>query len=262
MNGTAPEVERASLSAHAGVSPTILHADACCAMFPLRPDMPPDLTTEWTRIQQLHATEGDAAWAWFIERYEPLVQSMLGKRIAPGRVEAATHEFWGYLWHSRAISRADSHRSFRGYLFGILHRFALVWQRDQTRMPRPTQADLDRAAAAPAESADDLTLWAMDCLRNGLEQLERRFPVDAQLLKRFYGFMTFDAEGPVSVSALAKLLQKSPASIQQHLSRGRARLRNLMAADLRRTVASAAGHAAEASLLFELLRKRYPDLQD
>lgn len=221
--------------------------------------MPPQLDTEWTRIRQLHASEADAAWLWFVDRYQNLVRSLLHKRLPQALVDNATREFWTYLWQSRSVLRADANRSFRAYLFGILHRYALAWLRDHQRLPQSPQDLRDFADDRP-EDHDDLSLWAGDCLRTGIHLLQQRFPQDALALSLFYGLPHEGEELQLSVSAIAERMQKTISSVQQHLSRGRARLRQLLADELRRTVDSAAAHSAEAALLFDLIKKRVPDL--
>jgi len=217
------------------------------------------LDTEWTRIRQLHAEEADAAWQWFVERYQHLVRSLLAKRLPPALVDSATREFWSYLWQSRSVLRADAERSFRAYLLGILHRYSLAWLRDHQRLPQSSLDPID-LAVDPTEDAADLSLWAGDCLRTGIQLLRQRFPQDALALSLYYGLPHDGEEVQLSVSAIAERMQKSISSVQQHLSRGRARLRQLLADELRRTVDSASAHAAEAALLFDLIKRRGPDL--
>ncbi|MFN7591586.1 MAG: RNA polymerase sigma factor [Planctomycetota bacterium] len=217
------------------------------------------MDTEWTRIRQLHADEADAAWQWFVERYQHLVRSLLAKRRPPALVDSATREFWSYLWQSRSVLRADAERSFRAYLFGILHRYSLAWLRDHQRLPQSSQ-DPTGLAFAPADDGADLSLWAGDCLRTGIQLLGQRFPQDALALSRYYGLPHDGEEVQLSVSAIAERMQKPISSVQQHLSRGRARLRQLLADELRRNVDSASAHAAEAALLSDLIKRRGPDL--
>ena len=216
------------------------------------------LTTEWTRIRALHTEPADAAWAWFVDRYRTLVHSMLSRNLLAHQVEPATIEFWGYLWNSRSVLRANLHRSFRSYLFGILHRYALAWARNNARVPQ-TDLDLEQVQSVDAHEEDD-RLWALDCLRAAFDRLQIRFPLDAMAIRLFYGIDAGGKGERLSVSGIAERMQKSIASVHQHLSRGRSRLRDLLASDLRRTVGSDEDHASEAALLFAELRRHQVDL--
>lgn len=216
--------------------------------------MPDQLKTEWTRIRQLHSDAADPAWSWFIERYDPLVRALLAKRLPPADANAATAEFWAYLWQSRSLLRADPVRSLRGYLFGILNRYAAVWLRDHCRM-HPL---LEHLPDASATTEDDLAAWACDCLGHALATLRRTFPRDALALECFYGVGA--ASDALSVPEIARRMQASVASVQQHLSRGRARLRQVLLADLRRTIDSSDGYDCEVQLLFERLNQRIAGL--
>jgi DNA-directed RNA polymerase specialized sigma24 family protein len=121
----------------------------------------------------------------------------------------------------------------------------------------PLHAELIEQAE---DQEEDLKAWALDGLRAAMQALRQRFPQDAWALERYYGVTSDGDAVRLSVSAIAAQMQKTTSAVQQHLSRGRARLRQLIATELRRTVDSPAEQQAEAELLFAQMVKRWPDL--
>lgn len=215
--------------------------------------------TEWTRIRAMNTPDADEAWRWFTERYSALVRTLLARHVPSARADRAQSDFWAYLWQSRSIARADVQRGFRPFLFGIVRRYALAWLRDDQRSPQ-TDIDPEQIEWRDGSTDQDLYLWAIDALGSVLAQLRKRFPQDAWVIERFYGVSGNGDIPRQSVTEIASGMQKSLASVQQHLSRGRSRIRQILGNELRRTVANSAAHQAEVELLLMQLRKRMPDL--
>lgn len=218
-------------------------------------------TTTWTLLDALDGAAADGAWRQFVERYRPFVRGML-VRLVPrsDRLRAAEDEFWGYVFLSDAIRRADRGRRFRPYLAGIVHNFALSWLRRQPSSDQPTASGVP-APTVPGASQQELALWARNVLAIALAALARETPAAAAALRGFYG-LGEDGEGrtPGAVTELAAALQTSVANVYQLLSRGRRRLRALVEDELLAGCADAAELGDELRLLLASLREQTPGL--
>jgi RNA polymerase sigma factor (sigma-70 family) len=218
-------------------------------------------TTTWTLLDALGGGDADAAWRRFVERYRPFVRGLLARMVPRSdRVRAAEDEFWGYVFLSDALRRADRGRRFRPYLAGIVQNFALAWLRRQPAT-EPVTASSMPAAPIPGASQQELALWARNVLALALAALARELPAAAVALRGFYGLAEAgEARAPGAVSELAAALQTSVANVYQLLSRGRRRLRALVEEELLAGCADATELADELGLLLASLRGQTPGL--
>lgn len=218
-------------------------------------------STQWALIDGLARAEAETAWRAFVDRYRPFVRGLLLRIVRRSDwLKAAEDEFWGYVYLSDAIRRADRSRRFRPYLTGIVHNFALAWLRRQPDTDPPTASGLE-APPVPGAPSQELGLWARNVLDLALATLARESPAMAAALRGFYGLGDGDAVAtPRSVTELATALSASVANVYQLLSRGRRRLRTLVEEELLAGCAEATELDDELKLLMANLRAQAPGL--
>lgn len=221
-----------------------------------------EFATRWSRIQRLHGDGADEAWRWFIERYYPEIRSMLGRRVPSRMAAQAEAEFWGYLFVSRAVTRAERARRFRPYLAGGVRNFARSWlRRHAGAATADGQIDQIAASASHEFEQDELRAWARRTVTLALDSMTKKYPTQATVLRLFYGLADGDPpQGPVAVAEIAAQLDKSIAAIHQDLTRGRLRLRECIQADLRDQSGSAEEWRAEMQVIFGVLDTERPGL--
>jgi RNA polymerase sigma factor (sigma-70 family) len=230
--------------------------------------LPPSNSTEdafatrWSRIQRLHDEGAEDAWRWFIERYYPEIRTMLGRRVPSQLAAQAEAEFWGYLFVSRAVTRAERERRFRPYLAGVVRNFARSWLRRHVGSAT-SDGQLEQIAASASHEfeQEELRAWARRTVTLALDSMAKKYPTQTAVLRLFYGLS--DGEGqqvPVAVAEIAARLDKSIAAIHQDLTRGRLRLRECIEGDLRDQSGSAEDWRAEMQLIFGALDTDRPGL--
>lgn len=219
-------------------------------------------TTRWTMLQALEGQEAEQAWAWFIDRYRDYVRGALRVMLKqPLRVAEAEEQFWGYIYLSKAIPRADQKRRFRTYLAGILRNFALAYGRSQTRS-KPLQATAHEPPADAALVQAELAVWADTVVDLALRDLHAEQPRAAAAIRDFYGFAPGQLEPatPLPTSVIAARLQCTNAAVYQLLARGRARLRELIENELRQGCSEPEGAEEELRLLQQSFGQRRPGM--
>jgi RNA polymerase sigma factor (sigma-70 family) len=218
--------------------------------------------TQWSRIERLHDGDAQDVWRWFVERYRPEILAMLRRRLPPGLAAEAEPEFWGYLFVSRAIARAERHRRFRPYLGGVVRNFSLAWRRQHERV-QGWDARIDEVESSGERSLEqeELRAWARHTLRLALDAMAHSNPEQGKVLQWFYGLPAAEGDtAAIAVHEIAQRLGKSPAAIHQHLTRGRHRLRQCVENELREQVGSEADWRAEMALVFGSLATERPGL--
>lgn len=101
---------------------------------------PLNITTRWTQIDALRGDNAESAWNWFVDRYRPFVRGVLRATLqTPADAAPAEDEFWGYVYLSGAIHRADRERRFRAFLSGTVRNFARAWLRKRQGDATPTE---------------------------------------------------------------------------------------------------------------------------
>ncbi len=222
---------------------------------------PSDFRTRWTEIEHLRHGDHHADWDWFLRRYHTFAVAVLRQLLPEADVDAAAEEFWGYLFQSRALERADPGGRFRSFLAGILTRYAMAWRRQN----RPKDAAVDpdlfgRDAQLP--EAHEVALWAQQILHLGLERLGRSYPNEELALRWFYGLPTTSGGDAhrVSATVISARLGCSANAVHQALFRGRARLRDCITAEIAATIGSMRDLHDELTLLRTALERATPGL--
>ncbi|MBL8728397.1 MAG: sigma-70 family RNA polymerase sigma factor [Planctomycetes bacterium] len=222
--------------------------------------VPSTLATYWTQIGKLDQSHAESAWGWFIERYRGFVHDVLARHVGSARADAATSDFWSYLFVGDVLQRADRGRRLRGFLVGVLRNFARQWLRRQGTSLAPAGA-ADEPSVVDLPEEEEMALWAENVLHNALAEMQRRWPNSALVLRCFYGLR--DASGqperPLSVTETAARLQCNVNAVHQALHRGRQRLRHCVELELKNLVGSAE-MAAEMPLVLAAIGRRSPGL--
>lgn len=199
-------------------------------------------STQWSALARLHDGKPDSGWDWFIRRYRGYVGALLrhlGLRHAD--VETATEDFWGYLYRSRAVERADRHGRFRSFLSGVVRNYARSWQREVAPRHTSAGASFDLEALPDVHDDADLELWAAQVLHLALARLSREHPDDARALRWFYGLpdeVGQEAPPRVRATEIARRLGGTANAMHQTLYRGRQRLRACFELEVSTTVGS------------------------
>ena len=229
-------------------------------------DQPGSDSTRWSVIAHLHDGQPAAQWDWFIRRYRGYVAAVLRHLgLRADAAAAATEEFWGYLYRTRAVERADRTGRFRSFLSGVLRNYAKSWQREQaTRGGRATVSD--PLEALPDLRAElDVELWAAQILHLGLARLGRDHADDERVLRWFYGLPTEvggEATPRVGATEIAHRLGGSANAMHQTLFRARKRLRECIEREVGTTVGSSPDLREEVLLLLGAVDRTRPGLVD
>lgn len=214
------------------------------------------LATRWTQIGALHGPAGEHAWQWFVERYRPFVRGILGG-VLGAKATAAEAEFWGYVWMSGALQRAERGRRFRAFLSGIVRNFARTFAR-QRRLPI---ADEAMVAALPAAAQhDELLLWVENVVANALAALTQESPATGRAMALFYGLGADAAGQGKSAGEVAALLGNTAQGVYMLLFRGRKRMRELIESELREGCGDDEAFRDEVQALLGVAATRLPGL--
>jgi RNA polymerase sigma factor (sigma-70 family) len=226
------------------------------------------LRTRWTLLEQLERTQAGDAWRWFIDRYRPFVRSVLRRVLSQlGReaeLAAAVEEFWGYLYGSEVVARADRDRRFRSFLAGTLRNFAREYCRRNPALPAADEGNSQEPSSdLDIPELEELRLFAHQVLHLALELLEQSYPSDAQALRWFYGVdqgELSELRETLSVAEIAGRLEIQANAVHQLLHRARKRLRRCVEQELRETVGSGSDLEAEMREILEALAQDSPGL--
>lgn len=218
------------------------------------------VTTHWSRIASLSGDDRDSAWKWFVERYKPFVRGLIGAGVHSSRLrQAAEDDFWGYVYISRSVERADRERRFRSYLSGVVRNFVKSWMR--THGPVDNSDTTARESVAQEEFDAELRLWADNLLEIAMRELAAEHPRYASALSLFYG-LSIDgkANAPLPASKVAEKLECSAEAVYMALVRARERLRVLVERELRQGCDDEASLREELSALLSAMAKGHPGL--
>lgn len=218
--------------------------------------------TRWSRLAQLHEGDAAAGWDWFIRRYRGYVVAVLRRfGIRATELDAATEDFWSYLFESRAIARAHRDGRFRSFLSGVVRNYARRWR----RLAGEGQDEVVDAALVPAGEPQELHLWAGQMLQLGLVRLRAENCDHEQALRWFYGLAGevggVDAER-LSGTEIAHRLGRTPNAMHQLLFRARRGLRECIVKEVAMTVESSPELRDEASILLGAIASVRPGLVD
>ncbi len=221
---------------------------------------PLNITTRWTQIDAMRGNNAEAAWNWFVDRYRPFVRGVLRATLqTPADANRAEDEFWGYIYLSGAINRADRERRFRAFLSGTVRNFARAWLRKRHGDEIPTEPLTDTLKEQDAEF--ELGLWADTLITIGLDALEQENPRTAQAMVAFYGLPRGgNTRGPRSASEVSELVGCSAQAVYMLLMRGRERLRQLIEQELQQGCGDADSVRDELQAVLLSAQQRHPGL--
>ncbi len=219
------------------------------------------LVTRWTQIGAMQGRDAEQAWQWFVGRYRHFVRGILAGMLArQDRVQAAEEEFWGYVFLSGALQRADRDRRFRAFLSGIVRNFARSWARTKG-LPIAAEEALEGLAAGREATPTELTIWVENVVENAVTTLREESPTTARALESFYGIGAADgARSPKSASEVATELGNTTQGIYMLLFRGRRRLRQIVEDELREGCGDAASCRDELQMLLGVAATKLPGL--
>lgn len=218
------------------------------------------VTTHWSRIASLSGDDRDSAWKWFVERYKPFVRGLIGVGVHSPRLrQAVEDDFWGYVYISRSVERADRDRRFRSYLSGVVRNFVKSWMR--TQGPVDTSDTTARESVARDDFDTELRLWADNLLDIAMRELAAEHPRYAKILGLFYGLSTDGkAASPMPAAKVAEVLSCSSEAVYMTLVRARDQLRVLIERELRQGCDDEASLREELSTLLSAMAKGHPGL--
>ncbi len=221
------------------------------------------LATYWTHVGELDQSRAESAWTWFVERYRGFVRGVLRRFLGDAHADAATDDFWTYLFTSKVLSKADRSRRLRAFLVGVLRNFAHDWRRAHVSAQQGEDEEAPDRETFDLHEDEEMSLWASNVLRNALVEMERRWPNSAEVLRSFYGLSLADDRPvePLSVSETAKRLGCNTNAVHQALHRGRKRLRSCLEAELARLVGREET-ATEIPLILSAIGRQTPGLTD
>lgn len=208
----------------------------------------------------MHEQDSQTAWQWFVERYRPFVRGILGRMLGPpSRATAAEEEFWGYVWMSGALRKADRNRRFRAFLSGIVKNFARSYARKGC-MPIASEDALSAVPAAGDEETE-WRLWVDNVIHNAAAALLAESHAAGLALASFYGLPGGVAPGhPKSAHDVAVALGNTVQGIYMLLFRGRKRLRELIENELREGCSDDEAFRQEVQSLLGVAATRLPGL--
>lgn len=228
------------------------------------------LTTHWTEISQLSASDRETAWQGFIERYRGFVGAMLRRTIWPtARARDAADEFWAFLFAGDVLAGLQPPIRFRAFLGGVLRNYSRDWHR-RNRPHGHAVVDEGHAADEPTlAEREELILWGHQLLHLALQRLERTQPRWALALRRFHGIGDDAlAEAPPRIGAWALATElglttnalNALNALHQLLFRARRGLRECLMEEVRHTVSTRPDLRDELAKVFAALHTALPGI--
>ncbi|HEX6810570.1 MAG TPA: sigma-70 family RNA polymerase sigma factor [Planctomycetota bacterium] len=218
-------------------------------------------STRWSVLAQMHGDQPGSSWDWFIRRYRGYVAAVLRHLgFRADAVEAATEEFWSYLFRSRAVERADRNGRFRSFLSGVVRNYAKSWRREQ----QPAHDGLaGEEPCTPADLGVDVDLWAAQLLHLSLARLRREHAADETALRAFFGLpaeVGGEARPRLRATEIAQQIGCKPNAIHQQLFRARERLRVCIEQEVATTVGDSPDLREELLLMLGAVGRARPGL--
>jgi len=214
-------------------------------------------TTHWSVVVQAALTdvpEATNALAQLCETYWPPIYSFIRRRgYAPSDAQDLTQSFFAYFLRTKAYARADPvHGKFRSFLLASVKNFlANDWDREQAlrrggdyqfvSLNGETAEAFYDATAAPDLTAERLfdLRWATTLMTGALNSLRQELQGEGKvkLFEQLSSFLTGGSVIPSydEVSARTGLPR---ATVKTHVHRLRLRYREIVRAQVARTVAS------------------------
>ena len=238
----------------------------------------PFAPTHWSAVLAAGRDESEAARAALAELcqtyWAPLYSFVRSRGHAAHDAQDLTQSFFAYLIEHRIYARADREKGkFRSFLLASLKNFlGHAYEREQT-LKRGGAYDflpLDEARAEAAESlfqthfnsghpaGEDLLFeksWAEAVVEAALDRLEAEQKAEGKekLFARLRMFLTSSAEPLPTYEDLALGLNLAASTLRSQVTRLRARFREFLRAEVRRTVETEAEVDGELHELFRVL---------
>jgi RNA polymerase sigma factor (sigma-70 family) len=225
-------------------------------------------TTHWSLVAEASA-DSQAALEELCAAYWPPLHWHL-KRLGFEQAEAEdlTQAFFARVLEKRLLDAADVRRGrFRTFLLTALRRFIInEWKRDKAAKRGGNRVRVSlhvSGTETPNDiwAAHDVTpdrlfdrQWAMVVLQRAFQELESEHRAAGQQtqFEALAPFLTGDASG--TYDELAEKLQTTSGALRMVASRMRARLREFIRAEIRKTVHSDAEVDDEIHFLFRALQ--------
>ena len=213
--------------------------------------------TDWSLVVRAAGAEvgpeQDQTWRALVERYRGVIATAVRRRCWDGaRADELAADFFAYLYTGQVLAKARRERgTFRAFLQGVLKRY--LTHQFTLRGPGRREVALVGEVAVhetPEIETAELVDWARAVLDNSLRELEAENPRSAELLRRVHGLPPYPA---TSREALAAEYDLTPNALYQALFRARVRLRELVLAEVRRTVLSQADFDQESRVIIARL---------
>jgi len=239
------------------------------------------LQTRWSMIDQLTAKDADTAWTWFVDRYRPFAREVLsGMMRNRAKGLRAEEEFWAYFFQARIHEKANRDMRFRGYLAGVLRRYAMEWSRKDFHAQ---SSDEDATSPEPAYLAvlpedEEMRIFAMNVVHIVLRRFANGTDLDGKaagagspatvaLLRAYFGIPDEPGEPAkprlqISEVKRALRLEEPNNNITNRIARAKPRLRALATEEIRQTVPDGSDFETELNLIFEAIHKVVPGLLD
>lgn len=205
-------------------------------------------TTQWSQLIQLSQVGNGQALASLDKicraYWQPVFQMIRRRGIAEQDAADMTQAFFAHALENMTFARADPLRGkFRTFLLGALHRFLLKERREANASKRGGGADVavfaeDVMGAIPAaDSAVFDRDWALTVMESASSRLRdewldkgRNWPV----MKRFLP----GGDGALDMNAAAAQCGTSTGAFKVDLHRLRQRMKELLRAEVARTVSA------------------------
>jgi RNA polymerase sigma-70 factor (ECF subfamily) len=229
-------------------------------------------TTHWTRVLASHGDSPRARQALSdlcAACYGPVVAFLRGEGRSEDEARELAHEFFAKVLEGPAFAGADPrHGRFRSYLLGALKHFIANRRAHDSRekrgggaphQPLPAETDtspglaIPDAAALPPDSLFDRE-WALSILERAFEVMKRE--CDAAGTRRQFEilkpWLTGETSGH-SQSGAARELSMNEGAVRVAVYRLRRRFRELVKAEIARTINDPDDVAEEMRHLIEAL---------
>jgi DNA-directed RNA polymerase specialized sigma24 family protein len=139
------------------------------------------IETCWNILKQAHGgstQKREAARAWFVERYQPMVQRYLAKAVGPEAAADLTQEFAMRFLEGRYQHAGRSPGRFRDYLKTSLFALVADYRKEQAKqkshhLPEEGWEPADHRVAAESDDQNWKMIWRGEFISRSLGALER-----------------------------------------------------------------------------------------
>ena len=239
----------------------------------------PFASTHWSVIVAAGDSRADAessrsALAQLCETYwAPLYTYVRARGYSPHDAQDLTQGFFAYLIEHKIYARTDRRKGkFRSFLLASLKNYLCDARDREQALKRGgaheflplEEAKIEAAeslfhtcssSVAPASTEDHLyeCTWAETLVGTVLDRVAAAYRAEGKqkMFAELRTFLTMGAEPPPTYAELARRLGATESTLRSHVTRLRARYREILREEVRRTVSSEAEVDAE---LRELLR--------